>query len=154
MDPLKPGRFAMKYLALLPLLGLVLAPTLKADDEDKALEKLQGSWKVVKYVNDGNDETPKEDAAETWTVKGNHYELTRPDGTYRGDLKLDSSSKPGKIEATLFDTKDKKLGETFGIFKLDGDELTVCWNEDSKQRPDDFTSKAGTKDRLIVLKKK
>lgn len=144
----------MKRLAYLPLLGLLLAPNAFADDEDKAIQKIQGTWNVVRYVNDGKEETPSADQPETLIIKGNHYELKRSDGEYRGDLKLDSSAKPAKIDATLFDTKDKKLGEATGIYKMEGEKLIICWNEIADERPKEFASVSGSKVRLITLEKK
>jgi uncharacterized protein (TIGR03067 family) len=145
----------MRRLALLPLLGLVFTPALlRADDADKALEKLQGTWNVVKYVNDGKDESPEADSPEIMTVKGAHYDLKRKADSYRGDLKVDATKSPGTIDATFYDTEDKQLGEALGIYKLAGDEWTVVWNDGSDERPKTFSAEKGSRNRMIVLKKK
>ena len=143
----------MTRIARLPMMLLIaFAPATFATANDDASGKIQGTWKILKYVNDGEDETP-ETKDEMLTVKGNHYELKTKDGEYRGDLKLDDSAKPATIDATLFDTEDKKLGEAIGIYKMDGDDLMICWSEETKERPSTFASPSGSKLRLIVLKK-
>lgn len=145
----------MRRIALLPLLGLVFAPAvLRADDADKALEKLQGTWNVVKYVNDGKDESPEADSPEIMTVTGAHYVLKRKGDSYRGDLKVDPSKSPSTIDATFYDTEDKKLGEALGIFKLEGDQWTVVWNDGSDERPKTFSAEKGSGNRMITMKKK
>ena len=143
----------MRLRWLVPALLLVIAPTLRADDKDEkvdaAMEKLQGKWLVVTYKNDGKDESPKSGTVMAMEIKKNHYTLKKDgDEEYRGDLKIDS---PGKITATLFDAKDKKLGEALGIYKMDGEKLTICWDEESGDRPTEFSSESGSKDRLIEL---
>jgi uncharacterized protein (TIGR03067 family) len=56
---------------------------------------------------------------------------------------LDPTTKPKSIDAkaTAGPYKDKTL---LGIYRLRGDEFTVCFAAPGKERPKNFTTKSGT----------
>lgn len=141
----------MIRLALLPLLALATPPTA---DDDKALDKLQGTWNVVRYVYDGKEETPPADKPETLVIKKSKYELKRAEHNFHGELKLDASTSPWKIDASLYDKDDKKRGNAVGIYKFEGEKLIVCWDQTGENRPTQFGSDSGSKSQMIVLEKK
>jgi uncharacterized protein (TIGR03067 family) len=64
------------------------------------------------------------------------------------NYKLDETKKPKEMTVT----HDGKT--MLGIYKLEGDKLTVCIaNEDDNTRPTEFVSKDGTQTMLIVMKR-
>jgi uncharacterized protein (TIGR03067 family) len=71
----------------------------------------------------------------------------------RASLKIDPSTSPAQIDTTGEDGPGK--GRTVkGIYKFDGDTLTVCvggWG--SKDRPTEFASKPGSGRLLFVHKR-
>ena len=58
-------------------------------------------------------------------------------------LHFDATTKPKSIDAkaTAGPYKDKTL---LGIYRIQGDEFTVCFAAPGKERPKDFTTKSGT----------
>ncbi|HEV3163008.1 MAG TPA: DUF5004 domain-containing protein [Isosphaeraceae bacterium] len=121
----------------------------KTDDAKKDQEKLQGTWTMSKLERDGEDLLQQAGAVE----------VVFKDDTYKNDFvaakfKLDPSKTPKAIDVTY--TEGNAVGQTFkGIYKLDGDTLTICRANDEKaDRPTEFTSPAGSGKMLFVLKKK
>jgi uncharacterized protein (TIGR03067 family) len=47
----------------------------------------------------------------------------------------------------------RKEPEVVGIYKIEGDTLTICFTVDQKERPRNFSTKAEDKLRMMVLKR-
>jgi uncharacterized protein (TIGR03067 family) len=108
--------------------SLLLAADAPADATKKDLDKFQGMWELVPPENDVNTVVFKVE------FKGDKVRVIFPDGELKGTFKLDASTDPKIIDSTL-----KDRGEFEGIYKLDGDRLTVCVCEPcAKQRPSEF----------------
>ena len=69
-------------------------------------------------------------------------------------VKWDSSKNPGQITATA--TKPGGKTETmYGIYKFEGDTLTICMTEGKEEdRPKEFKTAPGSKTMMMTLKKK
>src|SRR5262245_6045437 len=67
-------------------------------------------------------------------------------------LELDSAARPPAL--TLYKADDKARGEPglTGIYRLEGDTLTICYVFKGP-RPTDFVSPAGTEHRLMTLRR-
>jgi uncharacterized protein (TIGR03067 family) len=132
--------------------GLAFAADAKDDATKKDEQKFNGSWKAVSIEYDGK-EVPK-DAVDkvTLTVKGEDYTFTRGDEVIKGTHKLDASKKPKTIDAVRSEgpNKDKPL---LGIYELTDDAYKVCFGPPGGERPTEFVSKPGSKERLIVMKR-
>jgi uncharacterized protein (TIGR03067 family) len=132
--------------------GLAFAADAKDDATKKDEQKFNGTWKAVSIEYDGK-EVPK-DAVDkvTLTVKGEDYTFTRADGAIKGTHKLDASKTPKTIDAVRSegDGKDKPL---LGIYELTDDTYKVCFAPPDGERPTEFVSKPGSKQRLIVMKR-
>jgi uncharacterized protein (TIGR03067 family) len=60
-------------------------------------------------------------------------------------LNVDDAKSPKEINIVV-------RGNRFGIYKLEGDTLTLCWNEDyDGHRPVDFKTEPGTELVMYVL---
>ena len=90
-----------------------------ADTTKKDLEKFQGTWELVPPENDPNAVIMKVE------FKGDKLRVIYPDGgELKGTFKLDATTDPKIIDFTI-----KDRGDFEGIYKLDGDKLTVCISE-------------------------
>ena len=83
-----------------------------------------------------------------------HYSVELPGFDFEFAYKLHPEQQPRAIDLQLTQTADKKgVGErTFGIYALDGNNLKICHNDTS--RPTDFNAEEGSRNVLIVLKRR
>jgi uncharacterized protein (TIGR03067 family) len=139
---------ALAYVAL----GLIVAQTKKEEAKDPAAD-LHGGWKMVLLFVSG-DEVPADQAASG--------ELLIVDDEYRPKLgatveastfKIDATKSPRAIDFTY--TSGFSKGKTIkGIYKLDGDDLTICRGLSPEiDRPNEFAAPVGSDLLLVVWKR-
>jgi uncharacterized protein (TIGR03067 family) len=109
---------------------------------------LGGSWEVVSIEEDGGA-SPKPDI-KSITIDGRRATFEHRLGTAKALLILDPSTKPASID--IFGLNEEFPFGGQGIYKLDGDTLTLCWGTGAV-RPADFATKAGDSVTLCVLKR-
>ena len=126
-------------------------PGADKEDTNKAQEKLQGKWEWVSQVNDGRKANPEDAKERPLRIKGEKlFMLFKGEEHEMGTMKLNPEKNPAQIDVTFTDGPRK--GQTAkGIYKLDGDTLSICVGE--KDRPTAFESKAGSGNGLWVLKR-
>ena len=111
-------------------------------------QKILGTWTLVSS-EEGGQKGPAErlkDASVTF-AKGGKMTAKMGEREQEFTLELNPAKKPKEFSAT----NDK--GQTMnGIYKLEGDTLTVCFDRNG-QRPTEFESKEGTLIVLEVLKR-
>lgn len=114
----------------------LLAPAAdKADDTTKKdREKLQGVWKMQSLRREGTDAPAEFVADRSMTFDGDKVLIDAGQATFR----LDASKKPPTID---FINADKKKPDIHGIYKLDGDALTIAFSKPGADRPTEFVSK-------------
>jgi uncharacterized protein (TIGR03067 family) len=126
------------------LLGAVNNRAL-ADDKPQIelLKPLQGTWATE---GDGLDAK--------WTFEGEKVKATVNGTDYTCKVKIDTEAKPnGTLDFTIEDGPEEAKGKiSKGIYKLDGEKLTLCVSVPGKDRPKDF---AQTEDEayLFAMKK-
>ena len=138
--------------AMLSVLLAIGTLVVLADDpakKDKAM--LQGKWTVISVESNGK-------AVEMWTdatrlVEGNAYTLTTKKGeSFKGTFTVDPSKTPAAIDFKPDGGQYK--GKTLrGIYEFHEDMLTICFAEPDKERPTEFSSKAGSGWTLAIQKK-
>ena len=131
-------RFCMAGLAL----GLLLSIYQHGRAGEKKTE-VEGTWTVVSAVFDGK----KRDATGSFIFDGDKFTHTLKKSKARLErFVLDTSTKPQQIDLFKGDSK------TPGIYKVEGDMLTLCYTDRGK-RPTEFVSTKGSGIALFVFKR-
>ena len=145
----------MKRKALvLSVVALVFANAECGDVVKDDVAKLQGSWKLLQYVERGIGTHKDELEFIEVVFKGSNFEIKTPGGTgKKGTFKLDPAQKPPRID--LFGG-DKKPAP--GVYTFDGASLKICLpsgpNIIKGVRPTDFSSTKENGYTLMVLERK
>ncbi|MCI0457854.1 MAG: TIGR03067 domain-containing protein [Gemmataceae bacterium] len=141
----------MRYVVGLVAVGLLAGSGLAQDEATKKeMKLLEGTWTVESAVRDGEDHLKriKDDRVviegDRFTIK--HKQQQREEKT---TFKVDPSKTPRTMDLTSADGNKSILA----IYELKGDTLKICFGRDGKERPTEFTSEAGSRRMLIVLKR-
>lgn len=124
-------------------IGLLLASLLLvaagADAGKKDREAMQGDWHCEKFVRDGQAASDDEAQALFRSVKGDAFTVFRfrKKGS-AGKFTLDAAKSPKQID---FVFEVPKAFTMKGIYKLEGDRLTLCYAGPGQERPKAFESK-------------
>jgi uncharacterized protein (TIGR03067 family) len=146
----------MKLLGVSTVLvaALVVSGARGGDDEaeKEELEKLQGTWRAVQFIQAGKPETAEKLKKIKVVFEGKKLTVTTAVRTQEATVKkLDPSKAPAKIDIQPSDQKKPVLG----IYKLEKNRLTLCYSTDGRpERPKEF--KATSKDEttsLLVLER-
>jgi uncharacterized protein (TIGR03067 family) len=147
----------MKTLLLLMAVGLALGADVPNEDEAaKALQQLQGIWTLECVEVNGmkiDAQTMKNAGQEiTLIVMDDKFTLKLKRGDVEGTLKLDSTKKPRAYDAKGTDPEGNSH-ETIGVYKIEGNTLTVCYVAAGKVRPTEFKAGAGSEAVIQVFKR-
>ena len=121
-----------------------------SDENSNDKEKIQGTWSIISFEGDG-EVVPAE------KLRGRVVVITATKFTFgkeEAEYKIDPSMKPRR-HFDLQEDKEKKRRTAPGIYLLEGDDLTLCWDSMQTLRPANFSSKGEprTDRRLLVLKR-
>jgi uncharacterized protein (TIGR03067 family) len=127
--------------------AVVTAFAVSAAADDKAIEqevaKWQGTWKAVSMEHDGKLSPPEELKPIKLTVEGARYHFQNGDFSERGSYRFDPDQSPKALDIVVGEGPDK--GKVYlVIYTVEGDRLTICLESAGKNRPKQFTGKAGT----------
>lgn len=135
--------------------GLAASGVLADDkaDLEQEIRKFQGAW-TIESSTTGGKELPADDLkALIVTFEGNQHTVKNGSEVIQvGTQKLDPTKSPKTIDVTMSEGPSK--GKVMrGIYKFDGDTLTVCFDPQGKNRPTEFKSPAGSENFLNVHKR-
>lgn len=126
---------------------VALLLTLSADVTKDAVN-IEGTWVVESATVDGNAEDDIK--GDRMTFKNGTVTVKTKQKDEKGTFKLDPSRKPKAIDITE-EGKDKSYS---GIYKLEGDRLTICVPDRADNpRPTEFSAKEGTRQMVLELKR-
>ena len=140
------------------VVSISAAARTSGDDDvvDNELKKLGGTWEVVDNNADGRSRMADQgrDAkviiGDPLVVVLNQFDSLNYEARLRNP---DPSASPSAIDLRIF--KDKKAGggKFPAVYKLDGDDLQICWwfKDEKKPRPTKLEKGEGL--RLLVLKR-
>jgi uncharacterized protein (TIGR03067 family) len=112
-------------------------------------EKLQGTWILAGLEQQGKP-VPKAQLAKLHIkliFSGDKVTFEYPDHTEAGTYTLDAAKDPKTVDVVT------DLNTSRGILRLEGDNLMICGVPTGEERPEEFTTKPGTKQVLFVLKR-
>ncbi|MFO0843407.1 MAG: TIGR03067 domain-containing protein [Gemmataceae bacterium] len=126
------------------------APAAKIDRE--ALKRFEGSWKLTAQEHGGKKSDKKEIVRVTLDVKGAKW-TTRDGVEVKEEAAveaLDAKARPATIDLRI--TSGSDADKTVrGIWKRDGDTLTICVAEPNRERPKEFAGQEGSGHTLLVF---
>jgi len=134
-----------------PTLFLITALLSQAAPGSDDLAKQQGTWNAVSSRRDGIDAPEEIVRSITRTVEKDHVTWKREGKNFAGTgLVLDPTQKPPTLDV-IPDGGPSRGKQVLGIYKLEGDRLTICMADAEQPRPRDFKAEKGSRQTLMVF---
>jgi uncharacterized protein (TIGR03067 family) len=150
--PHKERRVTMfRFILGFTLMWMPASACVTTDDKPSA-PTLDGTWIPTK-AEVGGQPLP-DDALKGFrlVIKGDKYTVKAGAVTDEGTLKVDAHKTPKTMD--IVGTEGPNKGKTYpAIFELKEDALRICYDLDSKQRPDEFKSPKDRKHFLVTYKR-
>ncbi len=103
----------------------------------ETLRGMEGSWDIVNLVLGGRDFGDTGDSR--ILMDGDRFRMESPTANYEGEFSIDVEVTPHQIDIEF--VEGPEAGNwSYGIFKLDGDVMTICLGLTGFERPTEFVS--------------
>jgi uncharacterized protein (TIGR03067 family) len=135
---------------LIFLLGFARTVMSQAPDD---VEPLQGGWTMVLVFRNGEEVPADQAKSGELIVEDQEYRARLGELAVTATIKLDSSKAPKEIDLTF--TSGEQKGKTVkGIFKIAGDDLTICRGlSENEARPSEFAAPVNSGLLLVTWKR-
>ena len=135
------------------LFGAAFAGVAIADDAEKALKEMEGTY-TLKALSKGGKSAPPEVIAEfkEMTIKGDKITLKLANRDQVASLKLDPSKKPAHIDMIPTEGPEKDRAMK-GIYKFEKGTLTIVLARNDGDRPKDFKEESEAVGTIVFQKK-
>ena len=123
------------------------------DAPKKEPPSIVGEWVGETGVRGGKADNPPPGASITFNNDGKVLmKEGGQDKAEEGSYKVDPKKDPAEIDITPPDGKGQTI---VGIYKIEGDTLTICFNESEKpeDRPKEFVSPPGSETMVVTCKR-
>lgn len=136
-----------RFICVLVVLATPLLLAAGGDDVRKELKALQGKWKAV-ALELGGKPLPKEAIPAFTYIIGADGKATgkMAQSEYTATMTVNPNADPKTID-NVHESGAQKGKKQYGVYKLEGDKLTVCMTPPGRaegDRPKDFTTKHTT----------
>lgn len=134
--------------------ALLLGPDKPLPDAvERELLRHQGTWVVTRAVFDGQESDPEIVRTIQRVVEGDHVVWRRDGQAFAGArIELDPSANPPAIDV-LPDGGPSRGRRVLGIYKIEGETLTLCMAAPDQPRPDVFEAAAGSGRSLMTFRR-
>jgi uncharacterized protein (TIGR03067 family) len=141
--------------------GLILTAvhTPAADpDEAKADKLLEGTWRATSVEQDGEKLDPDKVKTVRCTIRSGSYVFAIDSAKEEGKWSSDAKATPATLDMTVSSPAQFRGRVNRGIYKLDGDKLTLCVagtavGGKAPARPTEFDAKKGSGQILYVFER-
>ena len=141
-------------IRVLALSLLFLASDPPKDDAAKTAKKEhQGTWVCTSFESDGKKTKEEVFKTITRTVEDDHIVWKRDGKPFAGTtFEIDPKTDPKTIDV-IPDGGPSRDKHVLGIYKLDGETLTLCMAAPDAPRPKLFEAKEGSKPTLMTFRR-
>jgi RNA polymerase sigma factor (sigma-70 family) len=138
------------------MIGLAAGALARAAEEPADLEAIRGTWAVASVEFQGG-ESPDADQVKKarWVIDGKEISVELAGEARKSSFTLDPDADPKAIDLVPLGGPENEKGKTFrGIYKIEGDELTLCLaGPADAARPGRFATEPGTGNTMFTLKR-
>jgi uncharacterized protein (TIGR03067 family) len=139
------------YPSLLAALAVTVGAPGPKEEPKEGPPSVVGEWVAEKGVFGGNDRAlPPGGVIFEFTADGHTHMREGTKQPDPADYKVDPKKSPAEID--IISTANPKQPPTYGIYKVEGDTLTLCVSRGGK-RPTTFEAPAGSDLMLLTLKR-
>jgi uncharacterized protein (TIGR03067 family) len=129
-----------------------------AEEADPRPSDLSGNWQAVSFEQDGRQKFSEEEVRKaTASFRDCRYHITPldwgPEGSFDGTYQIDGDTDEPK-SFSLYPASGPLKGQAFrGIYRVEGDKLTLCFSWPPIDRPTEFRSRPNSTIVLAVFKR-
>jgi RNA polymerase sigma factor (sigma-70 family) len=163
-----PGSYRVQYPGLaggmefaigtsLLTTGMIDLEVKEGEESDPRASDLSGTWQAVSFAQDGRQKFSAEEVRKVTARFHNcRYHLTPlpwgPEGSFDGTYEIDGDTEPKAF--SLRPANGVLKGQVFrGIYRVEGDQLTLCFSWPPLDRPTEFRSRPNSTIVLAVFRR-